>query len=499
MRIRTLITVGTVIWVAFGTAVGGSLYITFRDVDEALRKNEVARDIAQGVFELTVLTGDYLLYYEERAQTQWKRKHESLGRLLAEPGFRGVEEEPLITVLRAHHVEIGRIFGEVVANRQTVQAQEGPTDFLLELQQRLMAQLLIKSQTMETGAIGLGSKSIAEVRDAERQAGWLVIVLGASVVIVMAGTWIVVATRVVRPIGKLQRGIQILGGGDLDYRIGPLGKDEIGEVARSFDEMAEQLSTTTVSRNELAKEVTERERAEEALRGANAELEAFSYSVSHDLRAPLRAMDGFSQVLLEDYADNLDAEGRDHLGRVRGASQHMAQLIEDLLELSRVTRAELRHGKSNLSELAQAISAEFRKAEPDRQVTFDIAPGVIAEGDERLLRIVLENLLGNAWKFTSKHPQGKIEFGATTHDGKPAYYVRDDGAGFDMAYADKLFKPFQRLHKTGEFPGTGIGLATAARIIQRHGGRIWAESAVEQGTTVYFSLGTKLVTKGEAV
>ena len=210
-------------------------------------------------------------------------------------------------------------------------------------------------------------------------------------------------------------------------------------------------------------------------------------------------MDGFSQVLLEDSADKLDAEGRDHLGRVRGASQRMAQLIDDLLKLSRLARAELRRRRVDLSQLAETISAELHAAEPGRQVSFAIAADVVAAGDEHLLRIVLENLLGNAWKFTSTQPKARIEFGVTENEGQPAYFVRDDGAGFDMAYADKLFQPFQRLHKSDEFPGTGIGLATAARIIQRHGGRIWAESAVEQGTTVYFSLGTKLVTKGEAV
>lgn len=224
------------------------------------------------------------------------------------------------------------------------------------------------------------------------------------------------------------------------------------------------------------------------LEAANEELKAFAYSVSHDLRTPLRSMDGFSHALLEDYGDKLDAEGRDYLQRIRVASQKMAHLIDDLLQLSRVTRGELDHSEVDLSKLAQAVAAELQESAPERQVTFDIAPGVTAEGDARMIRIALENLLGNAWKFTGKNPQAKIEFGLTNHDGKPAYFVRDDGAGFDMAYADKLFQPFQRLHSGAEFGGTGIGLATVARIIGRHGGRVWAESAVEQGTTVYFTL-----------
>ncbi len=239
---------------------------------------------------------------------------------------------------------------------------------------------------------------------------------------------------------------------------------------------------------ELDRQRTELHRQRVLLEASNQELEAFAYSVSHDLRAPLRSMDGFSLVVLEDYADKLDDEGRDYLGRIRRASQHMAQLIDDMLTLSRVTRDELEQETVDLSGMAEAIAAELQKTDPTREVSFDIAPGVVAEGDGRLLRIVLENLLGNAWKFTAEHPTAMIEFGVAEIDGEAVYYARDDGAGFDMAYADKLFQPFGRLHSASEFEGTGIGLATVARIVGRHGGRVWAESAVEQGATAYFTL-----------
>jgi signal transduction histidine kinase len=224
------------------------------------------------------------------------------------------------------------------------------------------------------------------------------------------------------------------------------------------------------------------------LQAVNKELEAFSHSVSHDLRAPLRAIDGFSQALLEDYAGKLDAEGQGYLQRVRAASQRMAQLIDDLLNLSRVTRAEMHRDDVDLTAMAREVAEELRKTEPGREADLIIAVGLRASGDERLLRVVLVNLLGNAWKFTNKRPRARIEFGMTGQEGKRAYLVRDDGVGFDMAYVGKLFGAFQRLHSADEFPGTGIGLATVQRIIHRHGGRVWAEGAVEQGATFYFTL-----------
>jgi PAS domain S-box-containing protein len=243
-------------------------------------------------------------------------------------------------------------------------------------------------------------------------------------------------------------------------------------------------------------ETTERKRTEESLEryardleAANKELEAFSYSVSHDLRAPLRAIEGFSQALLEDNASQLDADGIDYLRRIRAASQNMSRLIDDILKLSHLSRAEMHVDKVNLSELVASIAAELKNRQPDRQVEITIAPDVVVEGDRSLLQILLTNLLENAWKFTGKCSQSQIEFGVSYQDGKPAYFIRDNGAGFSMAHAGKLFQPFQRLHSNRDYPGNGIGLATVQRIINRHGGRIWAEAEVGKGATFHFSLG----------
>ena len=222
---------------------------------------------------------------------------------------------------------------------------------------------------------------------------------------------------------------------------------------------------------------------------ANKELESFSYSVSHDLRAPLRTIDGFSHALLEDCAGTLDDAGKTHLNRIRAATQRMGLLIDDLLNLSQLSRAEMHRQVLDISALAAAVASELQKAQPQRQIELRIESGLQTTADPGLLRVVMENLLSNAWKFTSKHKAACIEFGMTRNNGTPAFFVRDDGAGFNPAYADRLFGAFQRLHSMEEFAGTGVGLATVQRIVQRHGGTIWAESAVDRGATFYFTMG----------
>lgn len=219
------------------------------------------------------------------------------------------------------------------------------------------------------------------------------------------------------------------------------------------------------------------------------ELEAFSYSVSHDLRLPLRIIDGFSSALLEDYGEKFDVQGKDFLQRIRTNCTHMSTLIDDLLNLSKVVRSEVRHERVELNTIAQKIFCELQKTQPGRKVQFAIKDKLVTTGDSHLLYLVLENLITNAWKFTSKRQMAHIEFGALNENGELVYFIKDDGAGFDITYVDKLFTPFQRLHKVTEFPGTGIGLATVQRIIHKHGGKVWAKGEIEKGATIYFTLG----------
>ena len=224
------------------------------------------------------------------------------------------------------------------------------------------------------------------------------------------------------------------------------------------------------------------------LRSANKELESFAYSVSHDLRAPLRGIDGFSHLLAEEYGEQLDAQGKNYLERVRAAAQRMGTLIDDILDLSRISLQEMRRVKVNLSQIAADMIEERTRAEPEHRIEVIIAPECIAVGDPQLLRVMMQNLLENAWKYSSKEASPRIEFGCVREGGATEYFVRDNGVGFDMKYADRLFTPFQRLHKPEEFEGTGIGLATVARIVHRHGGRVWAESEPGKGTILRFTL-----------
>ncbi|MFW6126251.1 MAG: HAMP domain-containing protein [Chloroflexota bacterium] len=431
--------------------------------------------------------------------------------------------------------------------------------------------------------------------------------LGIVVALVVALVGIFFARTVTRPVHQLATGAAAIGRGNLDHRIEVVGRDEIGQLSRTFNEMAANLQTTTaftdsilqnapvgilvyrndgqcVSVNDLAphligttreqalsqnfrkieswrksgllacaercletgepqhmgvsvtttfgkdisidvrfarfhlqeephlllivNDITSLKRTEESLRhnaaqleAANNELESFAYSVSHDLRAPLRGMDGFTQALLEDYGDKLDSRGRDYALRVRAASEKMGHLIDDILQLSRAARHEMKRQTVDLSALARDAVAQLQKSGPERQVEVVIQDGVVGEGDAHLLSLVVANLLGNAWKFTQGQSEARIEFCAAPNadcgmpngevaDDEMVYFVRDNGAGFEMEYVGKLFQPFQRLHSDAEFSGTGIGLATVRRIINRHGGRIWAKGAIGEGAVFYFTLGT---------
>jgi signal transduction histidine kinase len=317
-----------------------------------------------------------------------------------------------------------------------------------------------------------------------------------------------IVTRPVLAIAAIAR--EVVEQRDYSRRAQKLSDDEVGVLVDAFNRMLGEIERRTgeleISNAELETQIAERGRAEQQvlrlnaeledrvldrtaqLEAANQELEAFSYSVSHDLRAPLRAIDGFSQALIEDFPQHVPEEAQRYLQRIRSATARMGQLIEDLLMLSRLSRGTLERTEVDVAALARQVVADLRQRHPEREVEVSIWERMPAHADARLLRVALENLIGNAWKFTAQSPQARIEIGALRDGARSTFFVRDNGAGFDMRYADKLFGAFQRLHAATEFPGTGIGLATVKRIVHRHGGRVWADAHVGEGAAFFFTL-----------
>lgn len=337
----------------------------------------------------------------------------------------------------------------------------------------------------------------------------LVVVLMAMIVAVFISGWVqAYLSGPILSIAGIAR--EVVTRRDFSLRARKMSDDEVGILADAFNAMLAEIETRSTelerSNRELQSEVAERRRVEDDFRrlnreldarvrertqqleSANAELESFAYSVSHDLRAPLRSVDGYSEALFEDFADSLPEDARRYLDKIRTSTQRMGQLIEDLLKLSRLSRTDLRPVELDLSAMANEVIDELRQRNPGREVEVTVWDDMRAVGDPRLVRIVLENLLDNAWKFTGKVERPQIEVGSMQEGGRSVFFVRDNGVGFDMAYSDKLFGVFQRLHGQNEFPGTGIGLATVERVISRHGGRIWVKAAPDKGAIFFFTL-----------
>jgi len=305
----------------------------------------------------------------------------------------------------------------------------------------------------------------------------------AGIGVMMALAYLLLHRIVLQPMSSIGAAVHLQGEGHRLARVPELARDELGQLGQVLNDMLDARLQRDAHLEELVDERT----AE--LTAVNRELEAFSYSVSHDLRAPLRAIDGFSQALLEDYTNSLDPTAKEYLERTRRAARRMEALIDDLLGLSQLTRQELAVGDVDLSALAREVVSKLAREQPAHSPEVVIAPGLRVRGDRGLLHIALENLIGNAWKYTGRRAGPRIELGAREVAGEVVFFVRDNGVGFREEEAGRLFEPFQRLHSDREFEGTGIGLATVARIVGRHGGRVWAEARPGEGATFHFTLG----------
>lgn len=448
------------------------------EVEDADRQRRRTSEIARALNDLRLVSFEYILYRPERAHLQEREVSSRLDRLLATHPFSDPEAKEILADLRQRSDETQQLFDELLvrpAARGGPPAADGGAVRRFEAQ--LSRKLLVLQQESLVDAFRLADFSTKRISEAQRR---VVLVCLAGLLLIGLTTggaaWLI-HRGVLAPIRRLEQGTREVAAGNWNFTLDIGGDDEIGDMSRNFDAMTSALRAS----------FAQIERSNQELAALNKEIEAFSYSVSHDLRAPLRTMDGFSLALLEDYGDKLDDEARDYLRRIRAASQRMGRLIDELLGLSRVTRTELAVRAVDLSAIARDIAASLAQQQPDRAVQWQIDEGLTVHADKSLTQIAMQNLLENAWKFTAKTSEPVIRVGRTQQNGEAACFVADNGVGFDMTYADRLFGAFQRLHHESEFTGTGIGLAIVQRIVRRHEGKIWAESQPGRGATFFFT------------
>ena len=451
---------------------------TYTQVEDANRQREQAGGIARALSELRLVTFEYRDNRLERARAQWRATSERLDRLIANNTFSGPAQNEIVSDFHERRTLARNLFAELSSSATAKHGDRPGDESRQPFESQLFSRLVIIQQDNLAGAYRLTELAAERINVAQQRILTVILAGLALIALINFGASWLIRRDILDPIVKLQRATREVALGNWDYEIGIAGGDEIGALADNFESMVRAL------RDAFAKI----ERTNQDLAVVNQELEAFSYSVSHDLRAPLRSMDGFSLELIEDYDDKLDAEGRDALARIRAASQRMGTLIDDLLRLSQVTRAELTITRVDLSAFAREIAATLEREQPGRAVQWAIEPGLSVRADAPLMRIVLQNLLANAWKFTGRTEAPVIRVGALQRDGQTEYFVADNGVGFDMRYADRLFGEFQRLHHAEDFPGTGIGLAIVQRIIRRHEGGIRAEAKEGEGAAFFFNV-----------
>ena len=478
MNIRTKERRLTAVVLAAIGLIAAMILFTYAEVDAANRERQQAGEIARGLSQLRLLTFEYRLHHTERAKAQWYALSDRVDHRIANAQTSIAIQDRLFAGMRESRAAIRRNFAELapagIAPRGDAPL-DGPTR-LFEAQ--LLSQLLADEQ--DTFASVFRLTDIATERISNAQHRLLAVALSglALIALVKIGVSWLIQRDVLIPVAQLQRAAQQIAAKNWSVEIPRRGDDEIGKLASNFGAMTKSLQES----------LEQVKRSNQDIGAMNDELEAFSYSVAHDLRAPLRSMDGFALVLLEDYADKLGDEGKDALNRIRDASQRMGGLIDDLLRLSQVTRADLRVTRLDLSVVASDIADAIDRNQPSRSVQWAIESGLSIRADPALMRIAMQNLLNNAWKFTGKTNRPVIRVGAQKRGEKRVYFVADNGAGFDMAHAKGLFGAFQRLHPVDDFPGTGIGLAIVQRIIRRHDGEIWAEAKEGEGATFFFSV-----------
>jgi signal transduction histidine kinase len=457
-------------------------------VNDALTEKKIADEISSSVYERGVFVSDYLQSGNERAKQQWIARNVYIDKLLksASEKFMDAKDKTVVEELLENHKAIGKLFSGIVDYREKQISNPDNAALYQETENRLRTQLAMKRyETMEDARI-LQESANRYISFTLQRAGWSILfVIVFVTVAIIINLWLM-GRMITNRIGLLRDGALVIGEGNLDHRIDIKGDDELADFAGVFNNMTEKRKLAEESIRKLNEDLVARN---EELEFTNKEMESFIYSISHDLRGPLRAISGFSSMLFQGSADDcLDDKRKNYLNRIQLGAAKMSRLIDDLLRLSNISRQEMRQTEVNLSNVAETIIAELRESNPDRKVHIQIKEDISAFADLGLIKIVLSNLLGNAWKFTSKTENAQIDFATVDEGGRIVYYVKDNGAGFNQEYADKMFLPFHRLHQSEEFEGTGIGLAIVERIIRRHGGKIWAEGEEDKGAIVNFTL-----------
>ncbi|MDA8430941.1 MAG: ATP-binding protein [Geobacteraceae bacterium] len=501
MKIRTRLHIVTAASVALVAIMALLFYWSQHRVAAANKAKNLADEIVSSVFERKALNSSYLSNDNRKARDQWLSKQKQISDLLKmDPSnVVSISDRQTFDEIQKSLDGSSTVFLQILNNRENARNGVRGQAEAHEIESRLVGQLLLKFLDTIAEAHRLQKASTLLIASTQKTAAKV----SLSIIVCVSFFMIIVVWSLGRIINKgiknLQQGAAAIGAGNLHYMIPITGEDEFAEVAAVFNTMSGKLA---VSHAALELEIVTRKRSAAEieglnqelvqtvaqLEGANQELEAFAYSVSHDLRAPLRAMGCFSQALIEDFGEKLEEVACDYLNEIVIGSRHMGQLIDGLLTLSRSTRGELRHDRVAISVMTDRIRAELEKSEPQRRVVWQIEPGLCTNGDSRMIEVIMRNLLDNAWKYTTGTTEPTIRVYAELEGSELFYCVADNGAGFDMAHAEKLFQPFQRLHRQDEFPGIGIGLATAQRIVHRHGGIFHATGIPHKGATFRFSL-----------
>lgn len=491
MQVRNRLLLNSALSIIAASAVLLVLFISAYYILRAVEKTDIANGIVTGAFERATLRSDYAQSGSERAKAQWFAKNEQVGRLLksALEKFADPADRKIINELIENNEAIGKLFIAMIENR------EGATDnneLRRETDLRLRNQYNMRLYDLVLRCRELQNSGRTALFSVIWKAGWWiagVLVLAMAAAIVNSWT---MGRSISRRIKALTRGAAVIGEGNLDHRIYIRGKDELASLSDALNAMTEKLQG---SYSDLEREVTDRRRAEEelkkrsmALESANSELESFSYTISHDLRAPLRAIDGFSEMLLKDIGNQLDPESVLKFSVIRSNTEKMNQLIEDLLKFSRSGRAVLSESRTDIQALVLEVWKELKNINPDRNIELKIDSLPPAFCDRSLIRQVLSNLLGNAVKFTRGIEHAVIEVGGSNTGQYNTYFIKDNGSGFDMRHYNKIFEIFSRLHSEKEYEGTGVGLAIVKKIIDKHGGKVWAESKPGKGAAFYFTL-----------